>query len=347
MTKGDVHKVAIWLFVNKGGLMKKYQSVSLICLLLGISLIIVGTVLNYNQSNKPINQIPNDDFHNSYTYIKTHDIQKRTRVKFLLIDNSKPILYANDEYNRLYVNEEEKFYTDASIFETDASVEDFYNNSIDIYRKELKNENITIKTKSIQCDYLCYQIDLLRDNTLIEESLYIYISTSEKDLGIINYYFKNGTFSPDLIEKLISSILIDYDAKYNIGNVEDNKTTIILEDQDEHKKVRFSLDVGNYREVENEVNTFNTTTVLNIKNNYYTMLKMYSRKVSDDILVDIEKSYECKNKEKVILSNRSFYKYQVEDKNLYAYVINDNNAILIITKDDITETDDLVNFTIT
>ena len=335
--------------------MKKYRNIAWVILSLGILLIVIALVLA-KSNNKPSDSNSNlninlDELKTNYSYVKTQDINKKTRVKFPIYNGQTADMYVHNEYNRMYTDEERQLYIVAAIINNNDTLEKFYDNLSKNYQEALKEEGIEAKSSDVECNYLCKKVDWIKDDKIVEERIDIYIKTSDTDIAIITYYLKEKTFQEELIKALVANISIDYEAKYTIGRKEDDKLIIELEETKEKQKIKFSLNSDTYEEVESGNNTSNVTTINNKIENQNITLKMYYGHMSDTILEDVELYYgytkEKNSKEEVEFNNKVFNLYYINNQFIYAYEINDDNVLLIeMDKDNKSIINDLSQFTI-
>ena len=332
--------------------MKKNYIIGFILLSLGVILIGLALVVkptDETSGTDNVIKIDLNDLKNNSSYVKSKDASKKIRINFPITSKATYNMEIYSEFNRIYYDKDSSLEINAYLYGNDDTLEKIYDSFIKEQEDALKNQNISMKIEDITCNYLCKKIDLIENNKVIKEELYIFNKPSSMDIAIINYSIKNKEFSQEFIKTIVDNIKTDSNAKYTIGTISNGKLNFEFTETKEKKKIKFSLDSSTFSEVENGNNSYNVTRIKNNNTSDEIIVKMYSGKMTDNIISDVESFYNCSssNKEMVKVYDKDFYKYTIDNKIIYAYLVNDDNVVLFETnKNNSTSINDIANFTI-
>ena len=332
--------------------MKKNYIIGFILLCLGVILIGLALVVkptDETSGTDNVIKIDLNDLKNNSSYVKSKDASKKIRINFPITSKATYNMEIYSEFNRIYYDKDSNLEINAYLYGNDDTLEKIYDSFIKEQEDALKNQNISMKIEDITCNYLCKKIDLIENNKVIKEELYIFNKPSSMDIAIINYSIKNKEFSQEFIKTIIDNIKTDSNAKYTIGTISNGKLNFEFTETKEQKKIKFSLDSSTFSEVENGNNSYNVTRIKNNNTSDEIIIKMYSGKMTDNIISDVESFYNCSssNKEMVKVHDKDIYKYTIDNKIIYAYLVNDDNVVLFeMNKNNSTSINDIANFTI-
>ena len=315
---------------------KKY---GLILLILGLILLVFGIMFGF------IN-IGDDYKIKKYDFIKSHNMDKKTRALFPIFDSFVANDIYNDDFTRSYINDE-GLYLSAFVMDKEVSLEKYIAEQLDKVSLSLKNDNKKIDSKDVECNFTCkrYKIYDNEDN-LITDELKIYIEPSSNEVFEISYSSEKEELSNKLINKIIDNIKTDNEAKYKLGTINNNKLNIDLKISS-NKVLSIVLDSDQYKEIEDRNNSERVTIVTD--DDSKSVLALTIRYNNTDKTFDefINNFYnydgEVVKGQEIQLEKLLFYKYSINEKLYYVHIIDDKCALVIEVKGEMIYTKDFDN----
>ncbi len=319
---------------------------------LGIILLVLGLVFNFtNVFSKKDSKDPNPTPTTTpvplkFDYVKTHDIEKKTKVSFPILNNL--------EVNKLYVGEFTKEYYDnknaifyrIDVIESNKTAEeysDFDQETVNIMFN--KDNGYKISKENIECQYLCKKYEITKDDEIIQIQFYAYIKTTDNDIAVISYKDPTNNKVNDTINTIIKNIDVTYDATYTIGETNNGNLDLKFT-TDNNKNITLSLDGNVYEEVPDGFNTKKETRVKKINTDEEIVLKTHIK--TDDITIDefADKYFNVQNpgsnKKDISSSDKKIYEYDLNNIKGYAFIIDDDTVLLVMSSSDI-NINDFVN----
>ena len=311
---------------------KKY---SFIFIALGVFLLILGLVFHYTnlfdkkeskESSDPTPIIIKKD------YIKSHDIEKKTKVSFPLLDDLEVDKMYVDEFSKKYFNNETATFYSATIIESDKSAEEYSDYEFKMYNDMFTQENgFKVSKNDLECKYLCNKYEISINNELIQQITNIYIKTSDSDLALITYKSSIDGKENEEINKIINNITVSNDASYTIGKINGNNLEIDFT-LDNNKTVILTLDSNKYEEIPDGDSTHRQTLIRNKDKNGTTVIRAYNK--PDDMTINAfaDRYFNAdepgSNKKDVSISNNEIYEYDLNGFNGYAFIIDEDRLLL-------------------
>jgi len=281
-----------------------------------------------------------------YSYIKSHDINKKTKISFLINKDAIISDIINDEYGKEFNSENGLTILARSVNDTN-SIDLFANKELNRYKNTYSNDEYVINSSDISCNNVCKHYQFLKDNKIYMDIIEIYIKASDEDISVITYQMNNKELSQELINDIINSIKITYDAIYKIGVIENNKLIIKLKKMND-EIIKLILDNNVFEEVESKSNTSAKTIVKNKNNGSLTYITLHFKRLDLNIKDDIDMYHNMtdpgSNVTEIMVDDKKVYQYDLGNHNSYAYIINDDYALLISPDSNSTSISDFLNF---
>ena len=313
-----------------------------IFLITGIIMFILYGVYNYTNlfvsKKNPDNTIETI----KYDYVKSHDMNEKTKITFRVIGNMIMNDYYSDDFYKYYTNSDNLSLT-AYISDYKESIDDYESEKYDIFKSPYELKGQTVTSSDILCQYICKRYKVYnKDNTVSADNLKVYIKVSESEMFELSYHMNNEEFSNENIENTINSIKITNDAVYKFGEVVDNKLIINLKIQKE-KTLDIILDSSKYEEVIKGSNSIHLTHILNTETNKTVALLIMLKKENSDFALDIDNYFNNGIKKESEVNGMKTYEYTLNDNKYYVIMIDDETALIIETKGESIDINDFTN----
>ncbi len=297
----------------------------------GFLLLVVFLIYNYTNIFK-VNNPSSDNLDTSgfnYDYVKSRDINKKTKISYL-VKNELSIGNDVDDYYKYYYNSDNLFLT-ATIVSSNDPIKAYSVNKYNVLKEDYEKDGNTISSSNIECKYLCSRDKVLKkDGSILLDNLRLYIQISPSELFELNYRFENKELPDELINIVISNIKVNNDATYLIGNIDDENDKLLLNfSLKNDEMLTVTLDSNKYEEIPTGYNSKKQTTIQNINTNARALLSIRYKRNNHSLLDDVDSFWHSAyTKKEIVVNDKKFYEYSLGKTKNYAYLMEDK-ALLI------------------
>lgn len=308
---------------------------SLIVIILGIILLCSGIFLTINSNKSKDNGNSDNNTNKKYDFgeIKTIDVNKKTLLSFPIYKNMRQIY--DGDYSKVYDLE-------GNLHLVVAEIENEFIENREIEHERLKNsesikdyteKEIVVDTSISESDINSKLFSYNSEDDGFVSTLEIYVKLSNIDYALIELVNYEKAITEEEAKDYIKNLKITYNAKYNIGRIENNELIFELDTTEDNKKYEsvLKLDSNKYKEIEHKNNNKNSTKIENIttKEEIDVFLNFLSNENKVEIKERIESFFGINNFKEEKINNYTVYVATSNEALLYVYNIN-NEAIVTI-----------------
>lgn len=325
-----------------------------IFLVLGIILLVLFCLYNYtnlfvNKSLIKPNNSNVSDKNIGYDYVKSSDINKKTRINFPIYSNLKIDENNSNELYKSYKDEKNNYLV-AIVSKNSNDINNYVKKQYEYIKEPYEMRGKKVFDKQIECKYLCYIYKIYNeDNSIYVDELNIYMKVSNDEIFEYKYHLEGHELSNELVNMIINSIKVTYDATYTIGKIINNQLSVDLKISDK-KFMNILLNSNLYEEIMDKYNSINTTTIKNKKNDSHLTLTIKHKDNNITLKNDIIQYYNIDEKKvsikEVKVEEKVFNVFDLNDKKIYVYPIDNSSMLLIESKDKKIDINDFKNITI-
>ena len=308
---------------------------SLIVIILGIILLCSGIFLTINSNKSKNNGNSDNNTNKKYDFgeIRTIDVNKKTLLSFPIYKNMRQIY--DCDYSKVYDLE-------GNLHLVVAEIENEFIENREIEHERLKNsesikdyteKEIVVDTSISESDINSKLFSYNSEDDGFVSTLEIYVKLSNIDYALIELVNYEKAITEEEAKDYIKNLKITYNAKYNIGRIENNELIFELDTTEDNKKYEsvLKLDSNKYKEIENKNNNKNSTKIENIttKEEIDVFLNFLSNENKVEIKERIESFFGINNFKEEKINNYTVYVATSNESLFYVYNIN-NEAIFTI-----------------
>ena len=308
---------------------------SLIVIILGIILLCSGIFLTINSNKSRDNGNSDNNANKKYDFgeIRTIDVNKKTLLSFPIYKNMRQIY--DGDYSKVYDLE-------GNLHLVVAEIENEFIENREIEHERLKNsesikdyteKEIVVDTSISESDINSKIFSYNSEDDGFVSTLEIYVKLSNIDYALIELVNYEKAITEEEAKDYIKNLKITYNAKYNIGRIENNELIFELDTTEDNKKYEsvLKLDSNKYKEIEHKNNNKNSTKIENIttKEEIDVFLNYLSNENKVEIKERIESFFGINNFKEEKINNYTVYVATSNESLFYVYNIN-NEAIVTI-----------------
>ena len=308
---------------------------SLIVIILGIILLCSGIFLTINSNKSKDNGNSDNNTNKKYDFgeIRTIDVNKKTLLSFPIYKNMRQIY--DGDYSKVYDLE-------GNLHLVVAEIENEFIENREIEHERLKNsesikdyteKEIVVDTSISESDINSKLFSYNSEDDGFVSTLEIYVKLSNIDYALIELVNYEKAITEEEAKDYIKNLKITYNAKYNIGRIENNELIFELDTTEDNKKYEsvLKLDSNKYKEIEHKNNNKNSTKIENIttKEEIDVFLNFLSNENKVEIKERIESFFGINNFKEEKINNYTVYVATSNESSFYVYNIN-NEAIFTI-----------------
>ena len=308
---------------------------SLIVIILGIILLCSGIFLTINSNKSKNNGNSDNNTNKKYDFgeIRTIDVNKKTLLSFPIYKNMRQIY--DCDYSKVYDLE-------GNLHLVVAEIENEFIENREIEHERLKNsesikdyteKEIVVDTSISESDINSKLFSYNSEDDGFVSTLEIYVKLSNIDYALIELVNYEKAITEEEAKDYIKNLKITYNAKYNIGRIENNELIFELDTTEDNKKYEsvLKLDSNKYKEIEHKNNNKNSTKIENIttKEEIDVFLNFLSNENKVEIKERIESFFGINNFKEEKINNYTVYVATSNESLFYVYNIN-NEAIFTI-----------------
>lgn len=308
---------------------------SLIVIILGIILLCSGIFLTINSNKSKDNGNSDNNANKKYDFgeIRTIDVNKKTLLSFPIYKNMRQIY--DGDYSKVYDLE-------GNLHLVVAEIENEFIENREIEHERLKKsesikdyteKEIVVDTSISESDINSKLFSYNSEDDGFVSTLEIYVKLSNIDYALIELVNYEKAITEEEAKDYIKNLKITYNAKYNIGRIENNELIFELDTTEDNKKYEsvLKLDSNKYKEIEHKNNNKNSTKIENIttKEEIDVFLNYLSNENKVEIKERIESFFGINNFKEEKINNYTVYVATSNESSFYVYNIN-NEAIFTI-----------------
>ena len=323
---------------------KKY---GFIFLVLGIIMFGLFGLYNYTKifSNNTPNEKPEKKEEDiKYDYVKSHDIDDKTKISFPILSDLMIDEYYSDDFYKYYKNNND-FSLMTGVINLDGSIDEYNSNEENRY-KGYESQGMKVSRRSIECIYSCKSTQIYnKDNSIYMDEIKVYHLLSSNEVFELTFQQMNKKFDNNLIDEVINKIIITYDANYTSGAIVGDKLNINLR-MSKNKSLIIKLDSNKYEEVIKDINTNRLTTIKEKNSDIELKLLIQYKRDNVSIYNEIDEFYGQGDKKEINIDSYKAFEYTINNEKSYAIIIDDEVALLIQNKQGIIDINDFSDIVI-
>lgn len=322
---------------------------SLIIIILGIILLCSGMFLTINSNKSKDNGNSDNNANKKYDFgeIRTIDVNKKTLLSFPIYKNMRQIY--DGDYSKVYDLE-------GNLHLVVAEIENEFIENREIEHERLKNsesikdyteKEIVVDTSISESDINSKLFSYNSEDDGFVSTLEIYVKLSNIDYALIELVNNEKAITEEEAKDYIKNLKITYNAKYNIGRIENNELIFELDTTENNKKYGsvLKLDSNKYKEIEHKNNNKNSTKIENIttKEEIDVFLNYLSNENKVEIKERIESFFGINNFKEEKINDSTVYVATSNEALIYVYNINNEAIVTIMFPKDYKYIDDFKN----
>ena len=321
---------------------KKY---AFIFLGLGLLLLILY-VLYDNTDIIKNNDSSNDNLEIAYDYVKSFDLNKKTKISFPKIDGLSLMEYSSDGFSKIYSNSDNTKLLMASVYSDNDSIEKLVEKQLSSFKMSYEANGERVTDDTITCSYSCHRYRSYKaDNSLHADELVILYKVTSNEIFNLTYHAEKIELSQEEIDNIVNNIKISNDAEYSNSSVTGDKLTVKMNLRD-NKIIEIVFDSKVYEEVISGSNNIRSTELKNVENETSVVLSVKLKTPIRELLEDIDLYFDSTNRYERENEKYTVYGYELGESTAYAIMIDDETALLVNTRNGALELNDFLNFTI-
>ncbi len=309
---------------------KKY---GFIFLVLGIIMFGLFGLYNYTKifSNNTPNEKPEKKEEDiKYDYVKSHDIDDKTKISFPILSDLMIDEYYSDDFYKYYKNNND-FSLMTGVINLDGTIDEYNSNEENRY-KGYESQGMKVSRRSVECNYSCKSTQVYnKDNSIFMDEIKVYYLLSSNEVFELTFQQLNKKFEKNLIDEFINKIKISFDAQYSIGEIVGDKLNINLK-MPNKKTLIIKLDNNKYEEVIKDINSNRLTTIKEKNSDNEFKLFIQYKRTNESIQNEIDEYYSNGNKKEITIGSYKVFEYTINNEKSYAIIISDDVALLIQNK---------------